>query len=144
MFSKFTFLKYAGIICFLFSNACRNKDKNNLDIEFSKDSSAIVITQIAPAGLYALKESFENGDSVEIISVIESPGENDSLSREIEISGRTEIHEKSVWFFPQTPFVKNKNYLISTPLNMYLGNTKEMLQSRMNLSGKPQEKRLIR
>lgn len=131
-------------MCFLFLNACGNKDKNNLVIEFSKDSSAIVISQIAPAGLYALKESYENGDSVEVISVIQSPGENDSLSREFEVAGKTEIHEKSVWFFPQTPFVKNKNYLVSTSLNMYLGNTKEMLQSRMNLSGKSQEKRLIR
>lgn len=144
MVSKFKVLKYVCLACILMLNACRNKDNNKLEIEFSKDSSAVVVSNVAPGGLYFLAERYKSGDSIHVISVLETPSDNDSLSREVEINGRTEIHDNSVWFYPSTPFLKNKEYLVSTVLNMYIGSTNDMLKSAANISGKSQEKRLIR
>lgn len=123
---------------------CANKDSNKLEISFSNDSSAIVVTHIDNGGLYAIEQDRQNGDTAILVSVMETPNENDSLSREIILPGRIEIRKQAVWFFPDKPFQRKKSYRVSTQLNLRIGKTEDMLKSTLNTRLQAYEKTLVR
>ena len=136
-------IKCIGLFAALLLWACGNKD-NKLEITFSKDSSAVVVSGIDPAGLHAIQRNTSEMDMSDLIWVIETPAEDDSTGREMEIPGKVTVQDNALWFIPDAPFVKGNTYLISTTVNMRVGGAKEMLKNELNTRLRPDQKWLVR
>lgn len=140
------FVKLIGVMCSvgLFA-ACSNANNKPLSIDFSADSTKIVLQHIDQAGLLALKNNKE-GDSVlnELVAVLQTPSEQDSAIREEPVVGKMLLTDSSVVFIPTQPFVKGRDYLVITHLNIRFGGAKEVLKGKINYSMKPQQKLLTR
>ncbi|MCZ4223768.1 hypothetical protein [Pedobacter rhodius] len=110
----FKSVKYLFVPVVLNLASCSNTNKAPL-IKFSEDSTSIIIKNIDGASLFELRKDYKsNPDSVNFMAVILIPGETDSLQDEKIISGRTIMQGDSVTFKPETPFVKNKIYLVES------------------------------
>ncbi|RYE44034.1 MAG: hypothetical protein EOP48_22680 [Sphingobacteriales bacterium] len=137
-------LRYFNCLLVAFLSACTAKD-TDVSIQFSSDSTAIVISNIDEAGLYVLKKELPVGDSLNhLISVLELPGDQDSLMMETELQGKISLSEKQLVFYPGRPFIRGRSYLVSTILNTKFGNTKEAMKSNIRLRAVPQQQTLTR
>lgn len=129
----------------LFFAGCADANNKPLSIAFSKDSSAIVFSNIDPRGLLELK-SLKNRDSVlmELVSVLQTPSENDSLIREETIPGKIMLSDSGLVFSPIQPFVKGREYLVITHLNIQFAKPEEIIKGKLSYTIKPQQKVLNR
>ncbi|AOM77581.1 hypothetical protein [Pedobacter steynii] len=109
------------------------------------DSTKIILQHIDQAGLLALKD-IKEGDSVlnELVAVLQTPSERDSAIREEPVAGKMLLTDSNVVFVPAQPFVKGRDYLVITHLNIRFGSAKEVLKGKINYSMKPQQKLLTR
>jgi hypothetical protein len=124
---------------------CSSSNSKPLSIAFSKDSTAVIISNIDRPGLLKLQE-FKNQDSVftELIAVLQTPSETDSSIREESIPGKYLISDTSIVFKPLEPFVRGREYLVITHINTKFGDAKQIAKGQLSLGIKPVQKSLIR
>lgn len=129
----------------LFFAGCSDANNKPLSIDFSRDSSAIVFSNIDPRGLLEL-QGLKNRDSVltELVSVLQTPSEKDSLIREEEIPGKVVLTDSNLVFSPIQPFVSGREYLVITHLNIQFAKPEEIIKGKLSYTIKPQQKVLNR
>ncbi|MFA6275465.1 MAG: hypothetical protein WC622_01880 [Pedobacter sp.] len=138
------YLKVSIWLLCLFLFGCTTNNKPLL-IHFSKDSSVIVITNIEAAGLFQLKNNINTDTTYQnLVSVLQTPADDDSTSMEVECPGKLSIAGDSLLFTPTTPFVKGKSYLIETMLNAQFASGKEIIKSNVGHKVKAQQQILKR
>jgi len=118
------------------SLSCTSSNNKPVIIDFSADSSAIILSDIHPVGLLQLKNSKASATTrMNWVSVtVNGAG----------VPGKVNIQDNKLLFIPEKPFEKGKNYVVSTPLNSNFGGAKEILKGKINYKIKPQQKTLQR
>ncbi|WP_222537213.1 hypothetical protein [Pedobacter polysacchareus] len=129
----------------LFFAGCSDANNKPLSIAFSADSSKIVFSHIDPRGLLELK-ALKNRDSVlmDLVSVLQTPSEKDSVIREEAIPGTINLTDSNLVFSPIQPFVKGREYLVITHLNIQFAKPEEIIKGKLSYTIKPQQKVLNR
>ena len=113
--------------------ACANKDTTPLLIRFSADSSSILFSNIEPAAVLQLKNNIKTDTMYQkIVSVLETPTDDDSTSMEREWPGKLSMQGEALVFTPDSPFIKGKTYLVETQLNMSFGDVEQVVQGKMS------------
>jgi hypothetical protein len=125
--------------------SCSSSNSKPLSIEFSADSSAIIITSIDRPGLLRLQQ-LDAQDSVfkDLIAVLQTPSETDSSISEEPIAGNYKVSDSAVVFSPLQPFVKGREYLVITHINAKFGDAEQVAKGQLSLGVKPVQKSLIR
>ena len=125
--------------------SCSSSNSKPLSIEFSADSSAIVIASIDRPGLLRLQQ-LDAQDSVfkDLIAVLQTPSETDSSISEEPIAGNYMVSDSAVVFSPLQPFVKGREYLVITHINAKFGDAEQVAKGQLSLGVKPIQKSLIR
>lgn len=125
--------------------SCSSSNSKPLSIEFSADSSAIVIASIDRPGLLRLQQ-LDAQDSVfkDLIAVLQTPSETDSSISEEPIAGNYKVSDSAVVFSPLQPFVKGREYLVITHINAKFGDAEQVAKGQLSLGVKPVQKSLIR
>ncbi|RZK74354.1 MAG: hypothetical protein EOO85_15420 [Pedobacter sp.] len=125
--------------------SCSSSNSKPLSIEFSADSSAIVIASIDRPGLLRLQQ-LDAQDSVfkDLIAVLQTPSETDSSISEEPIAGNYKVSDSTVVFSPLQPFVKGREYLVITHINAKFGDAEQVAKGQLSLGVKPVQKSLIR
>jgi len=129
----------------VFVIGCSSSNNKPLSIAFSKDSSAIVVSDIDKPGLLQLRE-LDPTDSVfkELIAVLQTPSEKDTSIREELIPGRYLLSDTSIVFLPNQPFIKGREYLVITHLNAKFGDAEQIAKGQLSLGVKPAQQSLVR
>ena len=140
--------KYIKIFLFIFCGfllACNSSNDTTLRIDFSADSTKIVCSNIDPVGLLQLKKNLKTDTMYQnLLSVLQTPADNDSTSMEIEWPGKLSMQGDQLIFTPDTAFKKGKAYLVETMLNAQFASKKEILRSEVGHQIKLQQKILLR
>lgn len=124
---------------------CTKSNNEPISIRFSTDSSKILIANIEPAGLYQIKNNIKIDTMYKkLVSVLQTPADDDSTSMEIEWPGVLSIDGDSLVFIPTQPFIKGKNYLVETIINSKFATGEEILKSDVGHTLKLQQKMLKR
>ena len=139
-------LVFAGLMysfsCLL---ACSSANNKPIDIAFSADSSRIVLKNVDAAGLHQLRNTPGLDSSASLfLRVLDTPADDDSLGVEKEIDGHVRIVNEQVEFKPLKPFVKGRQYLVTTFLNTKFGNFQSVLNGTISRGVKPNQKLLKR
>ncbi|WP_316785842.1 hypothetical protein [Pedobacter frigiditerrae] len=141
----FKYIKFLSFVIGVALVACNATNSKPLSIRFSADSSKIIISDINEAGLYQIKTNI-NIDSgyQKLVSVLQTPAEDDSTSMEIEWPGRLSVAGDSLIFTPNLPFEKKKEYLVETILNARFASGKDIIKSKVGFKVKAQQQILTR
>lgn len=134
------------LVCFsLAFSRCSSSNSKPLSIEFARDSSTIIISNIDKPGLLGLRQ-LKPQDSVfkELIAVLQTPSEKDSAIREELIPGNYAVSDSGVVFSPAQPFVKGREYLVITHMNAKFGDAEQVAKGQLSLGVKPVQKSLLR
>lgn len=143
MFNKVKFLIASSFLGLLI--ACSSTNSKPLSIEFSSDSSKIIIKNINEAGLFKLKSNIKTDSTYQkIVSVLQTPSDDDSTSMEIEYPGNLDIIGDSLVFTPKMPFVKGKLYLVESIMNTQFAKGEDIIKSDVGHMVKAQQKFLKR
>ncbi|MGM9476817.1 hypothetical protein ACS5PU_10310 [Pedobacter sp. GSP4] len=122
----------------VFALSCSNANNRPI-IQFSGDSSSIIIKNIDEASLLQVKNAYQaNPDSFNLVSVLIKPGELDSIQDELPIAGSIKISGDSLVFNPAKPFVKGKDYVVESYIgvkfatvgNLISGSAKQNLKAQ--------------
>lgn len=79
-----------------------------------------------------------------LVSVLETPADDDSTSMEREWPGKLTMKEDNVVFKPDSPFLKGKTYLVETKLNMSFGDIEQVIKGNMRTTMNFQQQLLKR
>jgi len=125
------------VACLMSCSLANNKP---LSIRFSADSTAIVFSAIDPAGLLQIRNR-PGVDTAyaDLISVLETSGDEDSTGRERDIPGKLEVTDSTLVFKPLKSFVPGKNYLVVSFMNSVFANTGKVLGGQLNHRVEPQQ-----
>lgn len=119
--------------------SCSPANNKPVLISFSSEHNAILFSGIDPAGLLELRNTPGIDTSYSsVISVMEIPGENDSLGFEIAFPGRLAILDSTIVFTPRAVFSKGKSYRVVSYLNAKFGNAGMMMTGKLDHKVKPQ------
>ncbi|QNK62666.1 hypothetical protein H7F33_19345 [Pedobacter sp. PAMC26386] len=120
--------------------SCSSANNKPLSIRFSSDSTSIVFSAIDQAGLWQV-QSRPGADTAhaDLISVLETPSDEDSTGMEHEVAGKLEVTDSSLVFKPEKSFISGKNYLVISYMNANFANTSKLISGRLNHSVKPQQ-----
>lgn len=145
---KFSGIRFFLPVVFLFfclQVACSTTNSKPLLIDFSADSTCIVFSNIDRPGLLQLS-GIAAQDSVlnSLVSVLQTPSETDSLTRETPLAGKLTITDTTIVFKPQQPFLRGNDYLVITYLNARFGTEEQILKSQLNTRVKPYQVVLTR
>lgn len=77
-----------------------------------------------------------------ILSVLETPADDDSTSMEREWPGKLIMQGENLVFRPDSPFVKGKTYLVETMLNTQFAGSGDVTRSEIGHQIKKQQKML--
>jgi hypothetical protein len=124
---------------------CSSSNSKPLSIEFSKDSTKIIVSNIDKPGLLKLQE-LKTKDSIfsDLVAVLQTPSEKDSTIREELISGNYAVSDSGIVFSPAQPFVKGREYLVITHINAKFGDAEQVAKGQLSLGVKPVQKSLVR
>jgi hypothetical protein len=124
---------------------CSSSNSKPLSIEFSKDSTKIIVSNIDKPGLLKLQE-LKTQDSIfsDLVAVLQTPSERDSTIREELISGNYAVSDSGIVFSPAQPFVKGREYLVITHINAKFGDAEQVAKGQLSLGVKPVQKSLVR
>ena len=124
---------------------CSSSNSKPLSIEFSKDSTKILISNIDKPGLLKLQE-LKPQDSLfsDLVAVLQTPSEKDSTIREELVSGNYAVSDSGIVFSPTQPFVKGREYLVITHINAKFGDAEQVAKGQLSLGVKPVQKSLVR
>ena len=138
-------LKFAAL-CLVFISfcclvACNSTKNRPLDINFSKDSTAIVIKNIDPAGMAKIRNG-ELGDSLlqELVTVVESPLANDTAGVQLRMPGKVLQARDSLIFQPAHPFEKGRKYMVLTYINSKFADFQSLIKSKTKFNMAPNQK----
>ncbi|KIO74987.1 hypothetical protein TH53_23340 [Pedobacter lusitanus] len=125
--------------------SCSLANNKPLSIRFSADSSAIVFSEIDPAGLWQIKNGL-NTDTVhtDLVAVLETPADEDTSGMEHPVAGKLEVTDSTLVFKPEKSFVRGKNYLIVSFMNTNFAGTSKLIRGKLDHSVKPQQVMLKR
>ncbi|TCD03297.1 hypothetical protein [Pedobacter psychroterrae] len=125
--------------------ACSTTNSKPLLIDFSADSTCIVFSNIDRPGLLQLT-GVATQDSVlnSLISVLQTPSETDSLTKETPLAGKLTITDTNIVFKPFRPFLRGNDYLVITYLNARFGTEEQILKSQLNTAVRPHQVVLTR
>ncbi|SHF60853.1 hypothetical protein [Pedobacter caeni] len=140
------FVKLTGVLYSLgLFVACSNANNKPLSIDFSLDSTKIVLSHIDETGFLSLKNSKEADSALnELVVVLQTPSEQDSAIREEPVPGKMLLTDSNIVFIPLHPFVKGRDYLVITHLNIRFGGMEEIVKGKVSYRMKPQQKMLTR
>ena len=125
--------------------ACSAANHRPIDIEFSADSSTILLKHIDAAGLHQLNNTAALDSNASLfLRVLDTPADDDSTAVESEIEGTVRIVNDQVEFRPVKPFVRGRQYLVTTYLNTKFGNFRSVLTGSISHGVKPNQKLLQR
>lgn len=129
----------------VFLAACNGTTNNPFAIKFSADSSKIVISGIDEAALLQLQNHLSSDTSYQqLVSVLQTPMDDDSTSMEMEWPGKLSLKQKDLIFTPTQPFVKGKSYLVETIINAQFASAKDIVKSQIDHKVKSQQQLLKR
>lgn len=138
----FNYLFVLGLATVAFS--CTNEN-NKPEIKFSQDHSSIIIKNIDEVSLLKVKNAYQaNPDSLNLVTVLISPGELDSLQDEIEVPGKIRVLGDSLIFKPTLPFIKTKRYIIESYIGIKYANAAKLLTGNTKQNLQPQRQILTR
>lgn len=141
----FKYIKFLAVVLGIALIACNSTNNKPLSIHFSSDSNKIIITNINEAGLYQLKANINTDSNYQkLVSVLQTPGEDDSTSMEIDWPGKLSVIGDSLIFTPNLPFVRKKEYLVETILNAQFASGKDIIKSKVGFKVKAQQQALKR
>jgi hypothetical protein len=124
---------------------CSSEAKQELTIDFSADSTAIVVDHIDAVGLQQLRSGkFSEVDPGVLISVLDTPSEQDTTGFEKEVEGEIVVVNDHLEFRPQRPFEKGKQYQVMSYLNTRFGNLESTVKGKTSYQVKPNQKLLVR
>jgi hypothetical protein len=125
--------QFGAFLFAIFLFACSSANNKPLLIGFSVDSSAIVFDHINRAGLLLLQNESSGEDSTlnDLVSVLQTPSDQDSTLKELPIEGEIVVTDSNLVFIPKMPFVKGRSYLVVTHLNARFGSVKELLKNEL-------------
>jgi hypothetical protein len=127
------------------TTGCSSSKEEALGIRFSADSTTIVVDHIDAVGLHQLKAGkFADLDTEVLISVLDTPSEEDSLGMEREVEGTIVIVDDHLEFRPEKPFVKGRQYEVISYLNTSFGNLESTVKGKTSYQVKPNQKLLRR
>lgn len=138
-------LKFAALCCVLISFCCFatcNSTKNKpLDINFSNDSTAIVIKNIDPAGMAKIRNG-ELSDSLlqELVTVVESPLADDTAGMQVQMPGKVLQARDSLIFKPSHPFEKGRRYMVLTYINSKFADFQSIIKTKTKFNMAPNQK----
>lgn len=139
MFNKITVLIY----CCFFLSACFSGNDSSFDIDFSADSSKIVISGVEEANLYQLKKNLNNDSlSSKFVTVMEIAANASAADQPL--AGKLVVNGNLVYFKPEQAFIKGRNYWVSTVLNTSFATKAAVFKADVGHAVKPQEKILRR
>jgi len=137
---KYLFIVVVAILAI----SCSNTNSKPV-IKFSGDSSSIIIKNIDEASLFQVKNAIKaNPDSLNLISVLLTPGDQDSLQVEEEINGKFSVTGDSIVFKPKTPFLNGKSYLVESYVGVNYADAKKLLTNGIKHNLQPQQQILTR
>jgi len=141
----FKYIKILAIVICAALTACNATNSKPLSIRFSSDSNRIIISNINEAGLYQLKTNINiDSNYQKLVSVLQTPAEDDSTSMEVEWPGKLSVAGDSLIFTPNLPFEKKKEYLVETILNAQFASGKDIIKSKVGFKVKAQQQLLKR
>ena len=141
----FKYTKLLLVIISLILLSCDTTNNKPLLINFSADSTKIVIANIDPVGLAQLKNNLKTDSMYQkLVSVLQTPADDNSTNMEIEWPGKLSMQGDSLIFMPDSAFKKGKTYLVETILNAKFASGKEILRSEVGHRIKAQQKTLRR
>jgi flagellar capping protein FliD len=141
----FKYIKILSFVVCVALAACNSTNSKPLSIRFSSDSSKIIISAINEAGLYQLKANINTDSNYQkLVSVLQTPAEDDSTSMEVEWPGNLSVAGDSLIFTPTLPFEKKKEYLVETILNAQFASGKDIIKSKVGFKVKAQQQILQR
>ncbi len=143
MFKRyFTYSVIVWISISMFS--CSNRNNKPL-IKFSRDSTSIIIKNIDEASLFQVKNAYQNkADTINMISVLVKPGDNDRIQDEQEVSGKIEVLGDSLVFSPDEPFSKGKEYLVESYIGVKFATVGDLVMGKGKQNLKAQRQTLKR
>jgi hypothetical protein len=142
---KFLIKGFALLSGLTFFISCAHTNNKPLIIDFSRDRSYIEIKNINPSGLLELKKSNVKDSALNrVVYVLQTPSEKDSLIEELSIAGQRRITDSSIVFVPAVPFVKNRDYVVTTFLNTDFADVAKMLKGKLSYGVKPHLQTLTR
>jgi len=140
------FIRYPIVLTgILFLFACSSANNKPVLITFSPDSTAILFSGIDQAGLLKVRniKGIDTGYK-EIISVVQTPGEDDSTGMEVSFPGKLFFTDSTIVFKPLTPFVPGKSYMVVSYMNVKFGSTGMVISQKLNSGMKPNQAVLTR
>lgn len=133
------FSKYLGLfIIAFFAISCSNTNNRPI-IQFSADSTSIIIKNIDEASLLQVKNAYKaNADTINMVTVLLKPGELDSIQDELEVPGKINVAGDSLVFNPDSAFMKGKTYVVESYIgvkfatvgNLISGSAEQNLQAQ--------------
>ncbi len=124
---------------------CSPEAKQQLAINFSADSTTIVVDHIDAVGLQQLKSGkFSDLDPEVLLSVLDTPSEQDTAGFEKDVEGEVIVVNDHLEFRPDKPFEKGKQYLVMSYLNTRFGNLESTVKGKTSYRVKPNQKVLVR
>lgn len=124
--------------------ACSSANNKPLLIAFNSDSSAIVFNHIAQSGLLELQKMQKDSALNELAAVLLTPSEMYPTIKEVPLAGSFKVTDSNLVFIPSYPFIKGRNYLVITHLNVRFGNAADLLKGDLANRVRPQQKMLTR
>lgn len=139
-------LKFISLCVFVsFCAACSSSGNKVVQIGFSSDSTELVLSSLEGETLVKLREGLGKDSAYQnVVEVLETPGEDDSLTVERIWPGRLQMVGDELRFKPDTPFRKGKSYLVETILQAKFGEMQKILKSDLGMRVQKQQKILIR
>ena len=138
----FTYSVILWISISMFS--CSNRN-NKPVIKFSGDSTSIIIKNIDEASLLQVRNAYRSkADTVNLISVLISPGDLDSIQDEKEVPGKIKILGDSLVFSPDRPFSKGTEYLVESYIGVKFATVGDLIRGKGKQNLKAQQQTLKR
>jgi len=114
-------------------------------ISFSADSNSIIINHIDASSILRLKKAYKaHPDTINFISVLVTPTEEDGLQKEEKINGNVKFLSHGLIFYPLKPFEKGKSYLIENYIDTKFADTEKLLKGSIKHKLEPQQQILER
>ncbi len=128
------------MLCCLVFGGCFFKNKQELRIDFSKDSTSIVISGINEVDCYQLQQQLIVDSLKHLPGIVEVRHKvTDSI-----ISGEFSLTKDTLAFSPHKAFKKTEEYVLTTHLNSSFGTAKDILKGDLDKYVKGHEKVLLR
>lgn len=138
-------LKFSGLCALALSICCLvacNSTKNRpLEIDFSRDSTSIVIKNIDPAGMAKIRSGALNNSSLQaLVTVLAAPLEGDTSGLQLEVPGKMLAAGDSLVFKPAVPFESGRKYMVLTYINSKFADFQSIIKRKTKFNMAPNQK----